>query len=171
MAGNSMFSALVSGVNDFNSVTKDIELKTAQATIAGIKANQNKIKTAIRANLRGAPRWTQRGKSKVYDSNFQAEGTTGQHNSPRSGGPGRMTGVLYKGVGGVRKPKEVNGTWFGGVGIGSSYGIMKTNNFKKGTLEAKFPYFKPAVEKVLPVIAETYAAGWDKAISRMGGIL
>ena len=170
MAGNSMFSALISGVNDFNAVTKDIELKTAQATIAGIKANQNKIKTAIRANLRGAPRWTQR-KGKVYTSSFQVPGTTGQHNSPRGGGPGKMTGVLYAGVGGVRKPKEVNGTWFGGVGIGSSYGIMKTNNFKKGTLEAKFPYFKPAVEKVLPVIAETYAAGWDKAIARMGGIL
>lgn len=167
MAGNSMFSALISGVNDFNAVTKDIEDRTEKATIAAIKANQNKLKTAVRANLRGAPRWTQKGANRITGKNFQVDGTNGQHNFPRGGGPGKMTGALYAGVGGVRNPKKnVEGYWVGGVGVGA-----KPNRVKKGTLELKFPYFRPAVEKIEPLMADIYATGWDKAVSRMGGIL
>lgn len=159
-------SAIFSGVKEFNDVTKDIEARVDKATLAALRVNQNKLKTAVRKNLRGTPRWTQKGNNRITGKNYQVPGTTGQHNFARSGGPGKMTGVLYAGVGAVRKPKVINGTWFGGVGIGAM-----PNNVKKGTLEAKFPYFRPAVEAVEPTMLANYEKGWDAAISRMGGIL
>jgi len=76
-----------------------------------------------------------------------------------------MTGVLYAGVG-SKKPRLVGNTWTGGVGIGAA-----PNNVKKRPLEAKFPYFRPAVEATEPQMLANYEKGWDAAISRMGGIL
>ena len=75
-----------------------------------------------------------------------------------------MTGVLYAGVGSA-KPKLVGNTWVGGVGIGA-----KPNNVKKKPLEAKFPYFRPAVEAVEPTMLANYEKGWDAAIARTGGL-
>jgi hypothetical protein len=158
-------SAIFSGIQEFNSVTKDIENRVDKATLAALRVNQNKLKTAIRKNLRGEPRWTQKGNNRITGANYQVPGTTGQHNRARSGSPGRMTGTLYKGVGSA-KPVLQGNTWVGGVGIGA-----KPNNVKKRPLEGKFPYFKPAVEAVEPTMLENYEKGWDAAISRMGGIL
>jgi len=158
-------SAIFHGVKEFKAVTEEIEGRVDKATLAALRVNQNKLKTAVRKNLRGAPRWTQKGANKITGRNYQVPGTNGQHNSPRSGGAGKMTGVLYAGVG-AAKPKMVGNTWVGGVGIGAA-----PNNVKKRPLEAKFPYFRPAVEAVEPTMLENYQKGWDSAISRMGGIL
>ena len=158
-------SAVWHGVNEFKTVTKEIEVRVDKATVSALRVNQNKLKVAIRKNLRGAPRWTQKGANRITGANYQVPGTTGQQNFPRSGGAGRMTGVLYKGVG-AAKPKLIGNTWVGGVGIGAN-----PNNVKKRPLEAKFPYFRPAVEAVEPTMSANYEKGWDAAISRMGGIL
>ena len=160
-------TAIFHGVKEFKAVTEEIEGRVDKATLAALRVNQNKLKTAVRKNLRGEPRWTQRGANKITGArgNFQVPGTTGQHNSPRSGAPGKMTGVLYAGVGSA-KPRMVGNTWVGGVGIGAA-----PNNVKKKPLEAKFPYFRPAVEAVEPTMLANYEKGWDAAISRMGGIL
>ena len=160
-------TAIFHGVKEFKAVTEEIEGRVDKATLAALRVNQNKLKTAVRKNLRGEPRWTQRGANKITGArgNFQVPGTTGQHNSPRSGAPGKMTGVLYAGVG-AAKPRLVGNTWVGGVGIGAA-----PNNVKKKPLEAKFPYFRPAVEAVEPTMLANYEKGWDAAISRMGGIL
>ena len=147
----SAIEAIFSGVKEFNSATQEIEGRVDRATMNSLKTVQNKMKTAIRANLRGNPRWTQKGNNKITGANFQVSGTTGQHNFPRSGGPGRMTGVLYKGVGSVKKPQEVNGYFSGGVGIGAP-----PNNVKKRMLEAKYPYFAPAIAKVEPEVSKIY---------------
>lgn len=162
-------SAIFSGVKEFNEVTKDIEKRVDKATLSALRVNQNKLKTAVRKNLRGAPRWTQKGANKITGANYQVPGTTGQHNLPRTGTPGRMTGMLYSGVG-AAKPKMIGNTWVGGVGVGGSRKLAG-NNVKKTTLEAKFPYFRPAVEAVEPTMSANYEKGWDAAISRMGGIL
>ena len=158
-------TAVVHGVKEFNAVTREIEARVDKATLAALRVNQNKLKTAVRKNLRGTPRWTQKGANRVTGRNYQVPGTTGQHNSPRSGAPGKMTGVLYGGVGSA-KPKLIGNTWVGGVGIGAA-----PNNVKKKPLEAKFPYFRPAVEAVEPTMLANYEKGWDAAISRMGGII
>ena len=158
-------TAIFHGVKEFKAVTEEIEGRVDKATLAALRVNQNKLKTAVRKNLRGQPRWTQKGNNKITGKNYQVPGTTGQHNSPRSGAPGKMTGVLYAGVGSA-KPRLVGNTWVGGVGIGAN-----PNNVKKKPLEAKFPYFRPAVEAVEPTMLANYEKGWDAAISRMGGIL
>ena len=158
-------TAVFHGLKEFNDVTKEIEGRVDKATLAALRVNQNKLKTAVRKNLRGQPRWTQKGNNRITGKNYQVPGTTGQHNSPRSGAPGKMTGVLYSGVGSA-KPKLIGNTWVGGVGIGA-----KPNNVKKRPLEAKFPYFKPAVEAVEPTMLANYEKGWETAVSRMGGIL
>ena len=157
-------TAIFHGVKEFKAVTEEIEANVNKATVAALRVNQNKLKTAVRKNLRGAPRWSQKGSNRVTGKNFQVAGTTGQHHYPRSGMPGKMTGVLYAGVGSA-KPKLVGNTWVGGVGIGA-----KPNNVKKRPLEGKFPYFRPAVEAVEPTMSANYEKGWDAAISRMGGI-
>ena len=160
----SIVTAIFHGVKEFKAVTTEIEANVNKATLAALRVNQNKLKTAVRRNLRGAPRWTQKGANKVTGRNYQVPGTTGQHNSPRSGAPGKMTGVLYAGVGSA-KPRLVGNTWVGGVGIGAS-----PNNVKKRPLEAKFPYFRPAVEAVEPTMLANYEKGWDAAIARTGGL-
>jgi len=161
----STVTAIFHGVKEFKAVTEEIEANVNKATISALRVNQNKLKTAVRKNLRGAPRWTQKGANKITGKNYQVPGTTGQHNSQRSGAPGKMTGVLYAGVGSA-KPRMIGNTWVGGVGIGAA-----PNNVKKRPLEAKFPYFRPAVEAVEPTMLANYEKGWDAAISRMGGIL
>jgi hypothetical protein len=42
---------------------------------------------------------------------------------------------------------------------------------KKRPLEAKFPYFRPAVEAVEPTMLANYEKGWAAAVDRMGGII
>ena len=158
-------SAVWHGVQEFKAVTEEIEARVDKATLAALRVNQNKLKTAVRKNLRGAPRWTQKGANKITGKNYQVPGTTGQHNSARSGAPGKMTGVLYAGVG-AAKPRLVGNTWTGGVGIGAA-----PNNVKKRPLEAKFPYFRPAVEAVEPTMLANYEKGWAAAVDRMGGII
>jgi hypothetical protein len=165
MAANAV-TAIFHGVKEFKAVTEEIELNVQKATLAALRVNQNKLKTAVRRNLRGAPRWTQRGANRITGArgNYQVPGTTGQTNMPRSGGPGKMTGVLYAGVG-AAKPVVIANNWVGGVGIGAN-----PNNVKKKPLEAKFPYFRPAVEAVTPTMLANYEKGWEAAVSRMGGI-
>ena len=158
-------SAVWHGVQEFKAVTEEIEARVDKATLAALRVNQNKLKTAVRKNLRGAPRWTQKGANKITGKNYQVPGTTGQHNSARSGAPGKMTGVLYAGVGSAT-PRLVGNTWTGGVGIGAA-----PNNVKKRPLEAKFPYFRPAVEAVEPTMLANYEKGWAAAVDRMGGII
>ena len=158
-------SAVWHGVQEFKAVTEEIEARVDKATLAALRVNQNKLKTAVRKNLRGSPRWTQKGANKITGRNYQVPGTTGQHNSARSGAPGKMTGVLYAGVGSAI-PKLVGNTWTGGVGIGAA-----PNNVKKRPLEAKFPYFRPAVEAVEPTMLANYEKGWAAAVDRMGGII
>ena len=158
-------SAVWHGVQEFKAVTEEIEARVDKATLAALRVNQNKLKTAVRKNLRGSPRWTQKGANKITGKNYQVPGTTGQHNSARSGAPGKMTGVLYAGVGSAT-PRIVGNTWVGGVGIGAA-----PNNVKKRPLEAKFPYFRPAVEAVEPTMLANYEKGWAAAVDRMGGII
>ena len=158
-------SAIFSGLSDIKKTANEVNSKIETATVAALRANQNKIKTAVRQNLRGDPRWTERAGRAHGGTSFQVEGTTGQHNSPRDGGPGKMTGDLYNGVGGVKKPKKrTDGLYYGGVGVGG-----KINNFKKNTLEAKYPYFKPAIDKVMPLLSDAFVKGWSKAVNKLGG--
>jgi len=58
-------TAIFHGVKEFKAVTEEIEGRVDKATLAALRVNQNKLKTAVRKNLRGEPRWTQRGANKI----------------------------------------------------------------------------------------------------------
>lgn len=160
-----LISAVFHGVKEFKQATHETEIRVDKATIGALKENQRILKLAVRRNLRGAPRWNQRGKSEKTGPEVRVQGMTAR-NIPRDGPPGRMSGVLYRGVGGVKRPKKVIGVWVGGVGVGG-----KLNNFKKGTLEEKYPYFAPAVKATEPKMPAAYEKGWAKAINKQGGLI
>jgi len=163
-----LVSAVFHGVKAFKDATHETELRVDKATIGALKENQRILKLAVRRNLRGAPRWNQRGTSKVYPNAVKIMNM--MHNEPRSGPPGRFSGLLYRGVGGVRRPKKIVGVWVGGVGVAGGK-HMKENNFKKNTLEAKYPYFAPAVKATEPKMPAAYEKGWAKAVNKQGGLI
>jgi hypothetical protein len=152
------------GFKDWDKATTEIERNVDKATLGALRENQRILKAAVRKNLSGRPRWTQRGASRATGEAVKVEGP---RHSPRDGGPGQLTGLLRKGVGGVRRPRHMGNDLVGGVGVKGS----PVNNFKKRTLEAKYPYFRPAVEATEPKMAAAFNKGWDKAINKMGGIL
>ena len=159
-----LVQALVHGRDRFNAATHETELRVDKATISALRANQRIIKAAVKKNLKGPPRWNQRGKSSVYKTEFKVMNMG--RNEPRSGPPGLFSGILYGGVGGVKRPKKIVGVWVGGVGVGG-----KLNNFKKSTLEAKYPYFAPAVKSVEPRMPGTYEKAWARAVNKQGGLI
>ena len=160
---NPSIQVFVKGAQRAIKETEQMETRVEKATWMAVKENQRILKLAIRRNLRGAPRWNQRGAWEKIPA-VKLDGPT---NAPRSGGPGRFTGALYRGVGGKKRPLlRPGGTVVGGVGIGGNI-----NNLKKRKLEEEFPYFKPAVEATEPKMAQAYAKGWDKAVNKMGGFI
>jgi len=158
-------SVTVRGVRKFTAATEEVERNVDFATIKGLKAQQTLVKREVRKNLRGAPRWTERGKSKIYSTTWRIT-PGGNTNNPRSGGPGKFSGALLGGVGGVRRPKKLLDVFIGGVGVGGN-----VNNLKKHTLEREFPYFKPAVEKAEPKMSKVWEKAWGNAVERRGGLL
>ena len=168
MAGNVAITAIMTGVKEFKNVTTEIQHNVDKATIGAVRENQRILKLAIRKNLNGAPRSNWRGKMfkgrEVYQHSIYRPDQPAS--SPRGGGPGKFTGALRNGVGSARPKVDALGNVVGGVGVGG-----KVNNFKKRRLEAKFPYFAPAVLATEPKMADDYEKGWAKAITKMGGIL
>lgn len=166
-------SAKVFGANTKKALI-EIDKKVDRATLVGVRENQNLIKKNIRRNLRGKPRWGQRGASSTYGTPaFKIEGFTKREdshghkvpNEPREGTPGRFSGALYAGVKSRRIPKQqLDGSTMGWVKIGN-----RLNNVKKGKLELKYPYFAPAVTESVPEVSATYEKGWEKAMKKSGG--
>ncbi|EST24391.1 hypothetical protein [Streptomyces roseochromogenus] len=136
-----------------DAMSKEIDV----ATVAALKASQNLAKKTIRSGMRGRPRWDHRG----------ASARTGEavslglnpHHVTKGGGPGRLTGKLYKGVGGVRKPKKTPEGYQGGVGVGG--GVR--NLYKKRT-EGLFPYVAPGIKRAETKMPEIWEKAWDKAV-------
>ncbi|RJQ68077.1 hypothetical protein D5S17_32765 [Pseudonocardiaceae bacterium YIM PH 21723] len=137
-----------------------------RATIAATKKVQNKVKAAVRKNLNGRPRWNHRGKSAIFAEQVNIPGAP--RNSPRSGGPGKFTGDLRRGVGGRRRLVSLGGRVVGGVGVGG--GGIPQNNLKKADLEDKYPFFAPGYRSVQTELPAIYAAAWEAAVLRMGGL-
>lgn len=153
------------GVKELALELQAIQRNVDLATIAATKAAQREVIKNVKKNLRGRPRWNQRGRSSVYPESVKLGGP---RHSPRGGGPGKFTGMLVSGVGGKKRVVSVAGIVKGGVGVGGAR--LRPNNFKKRMLEAKYPFFEPGVKASEAKIGEVYATAWRKAIDRRGGI-
>lgn len=152
----------IKGVRAVQAEMRAIEVAEVYATKAGIKRAQQRIKTEVRRDLRGAPRWGHRGKSSVYAEDVDL----GFHNHPRGGPIGKFTGDYYRGVGGKKRILlEGDGMYVGGVGIGGSK--IPQNNFKR-RWEVKYPTFGPAVDRASGEILSLYSFAWAKAWNKKG---
>lgn len=149
------------GVDELKAELAAVNRDGNAATLAAIKASSALVKRRVRSRLRGKPRWTHRGASSRTGAAVDLDGP---RNTPRSGGPGRFTGSLYRGVGAVRRPRGVAGVYQGGVGVGGG-----VRNLYKAKDEAAFPYFRPAVKASEAQIGAVWNAAWRKVIAKRGG--
>ncbi len=151
--------AVVKNLHEVSAGLKKIDVAVDVATLAALKTFQSEAKKQVRSRLRGKPRWARRGRSTVWPQGIDL------HRNPehisRSGGPGRLSGTLYKGVGSVRKPKPYVGGWKGGVGVGIS-----ANNIHKRKTEAKFPFFKPGIDAAKGKARPIFEAAWARALAK-----
>ncbi len=147
----------VRGVREAQASLRAMDKRIDLATLRALKASQALAKRSIKSGLRGRPRWDHRGAS------ARTGAAVSLHLSPRhvskSGAPGRLTGTLARGVGGVRRPKPLPGGGFaGGVGVGGG-----VRNLYKKRLEGQYPYFKPGLRKAEPKITAVFNGAWAKA--------
>lgn len=160
LTGSGGITVRVRGISrvqaDLRLMNREIDL----ATIKALKATQALAKKSIRSGLRGRPRWDHRGASTRTGEAIKLN--LSPHHVTKSGGPGRLTGTLSKGVGGVRRPKPMPGGGFaGGVGVGKG-----VRNLYKKRLESDYPYFQPGVRKAEPKMAAVWQAAYLKATAR-----
>lgn len=130
-----------------------------RATVAALKASQNLAKKSIRSGMRGRPRWDHRGASSRTGAAVRRDLTP--HHVSKPGGPGRLTGTLVRGVGGVRRPKKTRDGYQGGVGVGGG-----VRNLYKARTEQAFPYVAPGVRKATPKMPQIWERAWDRAMRR-----
>lgn len=157
VTGSGGISVRVRGVRETETALKAMDRRIDLATLKALKASQQLAKKTVRSGLRGRPRWDHRGASPRTGSAVNLN--LSPHHVKKSGGPGRLTGTLSRGVGGVRKPKPLPGGGFaGGVGVGGG-----VRNLYKKRLEGQYPYFKPGLRKAEPKITAIWDGAWAKA--------
>jgi hypothetical protein len=157
VTGAGGISVRVKGVREAEASLTRMNREIDLATLKALKATQALAKKSIRSGLRGRPRWDHRGASSRTGDAVKLDLTP--HHVTKSGGPGRLTGELSKGVGGVRRPKPLPGGGFqGGVGVGKG-----VRNLYKKRLEAQYPYFRPGLRKAEPKMTAVWNAAWAKA--------
>jgi hypothetical protein len=152
---------VVRGTREVEAALVKVSRQIDAASIAALKACQNSAKSSIKSGLRGRPRWDHRGKSARTGDSVRLN--LSPHHVTKAGGPGKLTGTLARGVGGVRKPKvnPTTGTVEGGVGVGGG-----VRNLYKKRQEAKYPYVAPGLAKAQPKMPALWAAAWAKATAK-----
>ncbi|HWU23267.1 MAG TPA: hypothetical protein VN088_17140 [Nocardioides sp.] len=150
-------SVVVRGTKQVRADLTRMDRQIDLATLRALKATQALAKKSIRSGMRGRPRWDHRGNSARTGPTVSLNLTP--HHVAKGGGPGRLTGTLTRGVGGVRKPKPLPGGGFqGGVGVGGG-----VRNLYKKRIEGRYPYVQPGVRKAEPKMAAVWAASWQRA--------
>lgn len=145
------------GVTELRTAIDAVSKQIDVATIAALKASQNLAKAKIKSGMRGRPRWDHRGASSRTGPAVALN--LNPHHTSKGGGPGRLTGTLARGVGGVRKPIKIPGGFQGGVGVGGG-----VRNLYKKLIEGQYPYVKPGLAKATPQMPAIWAKAWDKSV-------
>lgn len=136
-----------------------MDVRVDAATLAALKAMQREAKKNIRSRMRGRPRWDHRGASERTGEDVSLN--LSPHHVTRSGGPGRLTGQLYRHVGGIRRPRRVGREFHGGVGVGGG-----VTNLYKHDVEERYPFIAPGVKATEKKAAELWPKFWDRAVHR-----
>jgi hypothetical protein len=150
-------TVVVRGTKEVRAALVRMDRQIDVATVRALKATQALAKKSIRSGMRGRPRWDHRGKSARTGPTVNLR--LSPHHVTKGGGPGRLTGKLTRGVGGVRRPKPLPGGGFqGGVGVGGG-----VRNLYKKRQEAKYPYVRPGIRKAEPKMAAVWQLHWERA--------
>jgi hypothetical protein len=152
-------TAVVRGTKEVRTALVRLDREIDLATVRALKATQALAKKSIRSGMRGRPRWDHRGKSSRTGPTVNLN--LSPHHVSKGGGPGRLTGKLTRGVGGVRKPKPLPGGGFqGGVGVGGG-----VRNLYKRRIEGQYPYVRPGIRRAEPKMAAVWQTHWRRATS------
>jgi hypothetical protein len=150
-------TVMVRGAKEARAAVTAMDRRIDVGTLRALKATQQLAKTSIRSGMRGRPRWDHRGKSARTGATVKLN--LSPHRVTKSGGPGRLTGTLTRGVGGVRRPKPLPGGGFqGGVGVGGG-----VRNLYKKRIESQYPYVRPGIRKAEPKMAAVWVKNWERA--------
>ncbi|MGH3161922.1 MAG: hypothetical protein ACRDOC_08570 [Streptosporangiaceae bacterium] len=150
-------TAIVRGTKEARAAVVAMDRRIDLATVEALKATQRLAKSSIKSGMRGRARWDHRGKSARTGNAVNLNLTP--HHVRKGGGPGKLTGTLQRGVGGVRRPKPVPGGGFqGGVGVGGG-----VRNLYKKRVEGAYPYVRPGIRKAEPKMAAVWTKAWGRA--------
>lgn len=151
-------TVVVRGTREVRAALVRVDRQIDLATVRALKATQQLAKTSIRSKMRGRPRWDHRGRSGRTGPTISLD--LSPHHVTKGGGPGRLTGKLTRGVGGVRRPKPLPGGGFaGGVGVGGG-----VRNLYKKRIEGQYPYVRPGLRKAEPKMAAVWQLHWGRAM-------
>jgi hypothetical protein len=131
------------------------------ATAPATKTAAQRVKTSIKGQMRGRPRWSHRGKWKGREE-VNLPGPVRKTRAGSGGGPGKFSGQLQKSIRSSKKPRIKS---FGNASsvVFASSKYNKAINAYASKTESRFPYFRSGVNKMVPKIPAIYAAAWAKA--------
>jgi hypothetical protein len=138
-----------------------MQKRVDRATIAAVKRIQTLTKQSVQGQMRGRPRWNHRGKSARTGERVSLPELP--RNSPRAGGPGKLTGELLRSIKKSKRPRKVADGYSGVVWSG---GVGAATNLYKAKVEKTAPYFKPGIDKATPKMPAVWETAWGKAINK-----
>lgn len=154
------FGAIIKGGKEVSAVLTEMTVASNEATRMALGKATSYTKTRIRGGMRGRPRWDRKG----HDPATGAPGVNlnlSPHHASRTGGPGQLTGSLYRSIRKSKRPRaEGPGAWSQVVMAGGRGGYQ---NRYKAKIEDEFPYFKPGVEKAKPKVHAMFEGAWAAA--------
>lgn len=153
--------AIIKGAKEINAELRLMDKRVDLATASAIKKVQGITKSSIKAKMRGRPRWDRRGK--IKGATVGVNLNLSPHHMAKQGGPGQLTGALFRSIKASRKPRKELGGFSGAVFAGGKGGPQ---NLYKGKVEATAPYFKPGVESAKPKMPAVWHEAWLKATNK-----
>jgi hypothetical protein len=154
--------AIIKGVGEVGARLTEMQVASNEGTRVALNKATSYTKRRIKGGMHGRPRWDRKGRDKVTGQ-FGVNLNLSPHVVRKSGGPGEMTGQLVRSI---RKSKRARaegiGRWSQVVMSGGDNGYQ--NRYKR-TVEAKYPFFKPGVDKAKPKVRAMFEGAWAASTS------
>ena len=158
------FGVAIKGIREVSAALDRKVLAANEGTRKALDKATSYTRTRIRGGMRGEPRWDRKGRDKV-SGQVGVNLNRNPHVIRRNGGPGQLTGSLYRSIRKSRKPRlEGVGEYSQVVMSGGDGGYQ---NRYKATIEGKYPYFKPGVDKSTPKVRAIFEATWGTAVNKL----
>jgi hypothetical protein len=151
---------IIKGIREAQHSLDAITARTDAATLKAMLSAQRAAKTSVKSGMRGRPRWDHRGAIGRGKTVPAVSLNLNPHHVEKSGGPGMLTGSLYRAVGVVKRPKKIGNEYKGGIGCGGPKSI--TNQYRLET-NGRYPFVQPGVDRAKVKIRTAFETAWAKA--------